>query len=61
MYEDFNYLIEICIKYNIPSVLDKLNDYINIYSFISEKYNITFDNKYIGRKLMNYIYNNITI
>lgn len=55
MYEDFNYLIEICIKYKISSVLDKLNDYINIYNFISKKYNITFDNNYTGRKLMNYI------
>ena len=52
MYEDFNYLIEVCIKYKLESILDKLSNYIDLIKVINNKYNLDIKNNYSGRKLL---------
>ena len=52
MYEDFDYLIEICIKHKMESILDKLSNYIDLIKVINNKYNLDIKNNYSGRKLL---------
>lgn len=52
MYEDFNYLIEVCIKHKLESILDKLSNYIDLIKVINNKYNLDIKNNYSGRKLL---------
>lgn len=52
MYEDFNYLIEVCIKHKLESILDKLGNYIDLIKVINNKYNLDIKNNYSGKKLL---------
>ena len=57
IYKDFSYLLDLCIKYNMISVLDKINKYIDIVPYFNEKYNINLDKNISGSKIFNYIKN----
>jgi hypothetical protein len=56
MYEDFNNLIDICINYNLCSILDKLSNYIDIYKIINQKYNLNLKYNISGKKILQLIY-----
>lgn len=57
IYKDFSYLLDLCIKYEMISVLDKINKYIDIVPYFNEKYNIILDKNISGAKIFNYIKN----
>lgn len=55
LYEDFDYLINICLKYELISIFDKLNNYINLNDIINKKYNLDLKYKMNGRKIFSII------
>lgn len=57
IYEDFNYLIDSCIKYNLQSIIDKVSEYVNINDLINEKFNLNLKYKTSGRKIFDMINN----
>lgn len=60
MYEDFNDLIDLSIKYRLESIIDKLSKYIDIIYIINEKCNLNLKSQISGRKLFKlYNLNNI--
>jgi hypothetical protein len=54
---NFNYLIDQSIKYGMCKVLDKINNYINIFEYINKKYNINLINPCSGIKIISCIKN----
>lgn len=61
IYNDISYLIELCIKYKITSVIDKLNKYIDIIPYINKRYNLNLDKNISGNKILNNILKNNNI
>ena len=57
IYNNFNYLIDLSIEYNMCSVLDKINKYLDIFEYINKKYNINLLNPCSGSKIISYIKN----
>ena len=57
IYEDFNYLIDICIKYELPSIIEKVSKYINVNDLLNEKFNLNLKYKTSGKKIFDMIKN----
>lgn len=57
IYNDFEDLIKLCIKYNIGKVIDKINLYIDVESIVNKTYNITLPKQISGDKMIKFIKN----
>ena len=55
IYEDFNSLIDICVKYKLESIIDKLSNYIDVLKILNTKYNLNLKHILSGRKLFKLI------
>jgi hypothetical protein len=55
IYEDFSNLVDLCIKYKLVSILDKLSNYINLIELINNKYNLNIKFNTSGRKILKII------
>ncbi len=60
MYEDFTQLVIYSIEHNKPSIIDKLNKYVNINHIIEKQFNIVINNNSCGKKIISLIKNNET-
>ena len=60
IYHNFEPLIDYSIKYNKASILDKLNNFVNINKYIENKYKIKLAKEISGIKILKKI-NNITL
>ena len=52
MYEDFDNLIDICLKHNLCSIIDKLSYYVNINDILNRKYKLNIKFNLCGRKIL---------
>ena len=50
MYEDFDNLIDICLKHNLCSIIDKLSYYVNINDILNRKYKLNIKFNLCGKK-----------
>ena len=57
---DINLLLDLCIKYKLPFLLDKINNYFKLEKYISEKYKVNVVKKMSGKKIIHEI-NNINL
>ena len=55
IYEDFSYLIDLSVKYQLVSIIDKLGYYINIIDAINKKYNLNITGNVSGKKILKLI------
>ena len=55
LYKDFSSLINFSVKYNKPSIIDKIIKYTNINETINTLYNLKLKNKISGKKLFDII------
>ena len=55
IYEDFNSLIDICVKYKLESIIDKLSNYIDVLKILNTKYNLNLKHYISGKKLFKLI------
>lgn len=53
--EDFNSLIDICVKYKLDSIIDKLSNYIDVLKIINNKFNLKIKYNMSGKKLLKFI------
>ena len=56
IYEDFSSLIDICIKYKLESIIDKLSNYVDVLKLLNTKYNLKLKYNISGRKLFKIIF-----
>ena len=54
--EDFNSLIDICVKYKLDSIIDKLSNYIDVLKIINNKFNLKIKYNMSGKKILKIIY-----
>lgn len=54
--EDFNSLIDICVKYKLESTIDKLSNYIDVLKILNTKYNLKLKYNISGKKLFKIIF-----
>jgi hypothetical protein len=57
IYNNFEDLIKLCIKYNIGKVIDKLNLYIDVENIVNRMYKINLPQRISGEKMIKYILN----
>lgn len=53
--EDFNYLIDLSVRYKLISIIDKLGYYIDIIDIINKKYNLNITGNVSGKKILKLI------
>lgn len=53
--EDIYILVDLCLKYKLGSILDKINTYKNFNSYIEKKNNLKLPNKISGKKIIDMI------
>ena len=55
LYKDFSSLIKFSVKYNKPSIIDKISKYTNINETLNTLYNLNLKKKISGKKLFDII------